>query len=363
MSSLSSGLFRAVSRSGHGFKAPAFAKPTFGADLIVALQRDSAAFRSPELSVPARSSSAATALDAGRAKQAQSPPFTRSGRVAWTLFVALAAASFALAGPQHAPTTAVATLVAAGFIWFAAVPVSALLRLRTVAAGWGWWVVGGALFILVFCDRLPGDATGARRLLEWIPGVTPHDAQFQSPTMVLIAVAVVVFIRFVVFFQLFVRLPAVEIDGARYEVDELVAPVLGYIGFSICLVTAIALIFEASLGLTIILAVTAVPAYYVGVTIRFFRLYVAVTYEIVRSVAFIAWQVALDAILFVVLRIGRAELTRRGADRQTIDEYARARRASSMDRVSTARVRRRQAFAHLAMKRRTAEGRRAPGRR
>ncbi len=259
-------------------------------------------------------------------------------------------------------TVVLGTLVALGFLWsivlfFAAV----FVRERDQEGGFGWALLGAAAFVVTFADHLPGGMLGLRHVLEVLPDVSRADTEFRSPITMLVILAVVYALRFIIFYQLFIDLRDYDIDGDGEpdDVNDLVAPFLSYVGFSLCAVTALSGVYGLALGVTLILALASLPLYYLTHVVRFFTPYLDVIYETARSAVIIVWQRAMDALIFMIIGIGRAELSKRGADTKKIDERARTRRADSVDRVNAARARRGQALADLAAKRRTEERRNA----
>lgn len=254
-------------------------------------------------------------------------------------------------GYVGAVATAVATLVAIGFLWsivlfFAAV----FMRERAQEAGFGWALAGATVYLATFSDRLPGFPSGLRDIFDLLPGVTANDIQFASPTAVLFVLVVVYVIRIVIFYELFVDLADFDIDGDGEpdDVNDLVAPFLSYVAFSICTITALRGVYELSTAVTIVVAVAMLPLYYLTNFLRFLRPYLDVIYETTRSLVITVWQRIVDAVVLMIIGIGRAELARRGADVARIDARARDQRARTAARVAEAKARRRKAIAKLA---------------
>lgn len=258
--------------------------------------------------------------------------------------------------------TAIATLVALGFLWsillfFAAV----FMRDRAQDAGFGWALAGAGVYFATFSDQLPGHLEGLRGIFRLL-GASEADSNFQSPTAVLIVLAVVYLIRVVIFYQLFVDLADFDIDGDGEpdDVNDLVAPFLSYVSFSICTVTALRGILDLSTILTVAVAAAMLPLYYLTNFLRFIRPYLDVIAETVRSIIVTVWLRVIDTVVSMIVAIGRAELARRGQDVATIDKRATDRRARTATKVEEAKERRRRALAALAKsekERRTGRGR------
>src|SRR5438045_3713724 len=99
-------------------------------------------------------------------------------------------------------STVLSVLVGAGFIWSVVLFFGAVfMDAREQEAGFGWALLGAALYFVTFADRLPGTPMALRRAFEILPGVSASDADFRSPLVVLIVLLVAYVIRLLVFYQ------------------------------------------------------------------------------------------------------------------------------------------------------------------
>jgi hypothetical protein len=213
--------------------------------------------------------------------------------------------------------TALALLVAAGFLWsivlfFAAV----FMRERDQDAGFGWALVGALAYVVTFSDWLPGQPSGIRHLLEVMPGVSRADAGFASPVAVIAALAITYVVRILIFYQLFFDFADLDIDGDGEvdDVNDLVAPFLSYLCFAVCVITALAGLYDLSAIAVFFAAIAALSLYYVPHLLRYVRPYLEVAYEAVRTVVVILIEQTKDAGVFAISKIALAGLARRGSD-------------------------------------------------
>jgi hypothetical protein len=135
-------------------------------------------------------------------------------------------------------STVLATAVAAGFLWsimlfFAAV----FIRERRQDAGFGWALAGAAIFFVVFADRLPSEPLWLRDVVTLLPGVADSSKLFESSFAALLILFVIYLFRVAVFYQLLLlNQQSNGSDSDEDIVNDVVAPVLSYLCFAICLI-------------------------------------------------------------------------------------------------------------------------------
>lgn len=253
--------------------------------------------------------------------------------------------------------TVLATAVAAGFVWsiflfFGAV----FIRERRQEAGFGWALAGAIVFAVTFCDRLPGHSTALRKVLEILPGVSEQNTLFTSSLVALWVLLVVYVFRIAVFYELFLR------DGAEGSGDEdenlindLVAPVLSYVCFSICLVALVQPLYGLGIIATAALTVVLLAGYFGRILSQL--------YEAIASLATIAlviWtrvRLAVGRILLLtVIRIAHLEQWRRGAANGRLSRWASDRVGRLDEETEAARGHTRAAIANAANRFRATTG-------
>jgi len=211
-------------------------------------------------------------------------------------------------------STVMAVAVGVGFIWSIVLFFIAVVgRKREQEDGFGWALAGAVLFLVVFCDRLPGDWTGPRELIGWfMPWTDPSAQSFESSMAALTVLFVVYTYRVAVFYYLVFRDPdSLEDDSNENRANDRVAPLLSYVSFVIC---AVALL-QPTLGLgpvlTALVAVGFALAYYWSVIPILLR-----ALANLRKVAKIVWAKVRHAIGKAVIAgivvIAWAEKFRRG---------------------------------------------------
>lgn len=97
-------------------------------------------------------------------------------------------------------------------------------------------VIAVPLFIIAFCDKLPGRPLSPRDFLLILPGVTHADAEFSSSAVILCALIVTYALRLGIYTRLFI-IPALTLSEVEYHAQEQVeqrandlsAPVLAYL--------------------------------------------------------------------------------------------------------------------------------------
>jgi hypothetical protein len=205
-----------------------------------------------------------------------------------------------------------AVTVAAGFIWsiiffFAAV----FIRYREQEAGFGWALLGAALFAITFADRLPGHSKGPRSIVNLLPAVKDGHQLFTSSLVALIVLFMVYLFRMIVFCVLFLAedsgglTPATStVDGSEDLVNDLVAPTLSFVCFVICAVSLIAPVYGLGTILTVLLAVSMLATYYLVA--------IAEVVEVIRERLTDVVLAINGAVLTIIEYIAWAEMRRRG---------------------------------------------------
>lgn len=129
-------------------------------------------------------------------------------------------------------STVLAVVVGICFLWSLILILVALFtRDRHQEAGFGFTLVGAGLYLVAFCDRLPGRSIGPRRVLEVLPGVERADVLFRSSLAVLIVIAVVYLYRVQSFYELYFHDDEQDIDGDGVpdEVDDPFIRIVSYV--------------------------------------------------------------------------------------------------------------------------------------
>jgi len=220
-------------------------------------------------------------------------------------------------------STVLAVAVAAGFLWsillfFAAV----FLREREQDAGFGWALAGAVLFAIVFADRLPVDALGARDALTLLPGVTAAHEHFTSSELALWLLAIVYLFRVAVFYQLFLKDgKTIDEDGDEDLVNDVVAPALSYVCFAICLVSLLVPAYGLDLAWTVLLVGLLAAAHYWPL-LRVLEQYL----RNLRALVVVGWarlrRGLRRVVLGVIVAIMRLESPRYRNDRRALSAWA-----------------------------------------
>lgn len=258
-------------------------------------------------------------------------------------------------------STALAVFVAAGFVWSLILFFGAVfMDERDQEGGFGWALAGAVVYLITFSDHLPGTPTGTRALLDALPGVTHEASLFASPVAVICALAGIYALRILIFYQLFGDLSDIDVDGDGHadDVNDLVAPVFSYVCFAISAATAIAGMYELPVSAGLTVGALALALYFLPVITRLLRPYLEVAYETVRSVVIVVGSRVQDAVVLLIVGIGRAQLVRLGQDTTKADRRAATRRETSNRRRAEAQGRRAEAIAKLGRSKEESDQRR-----
>jgi len=163
-------------------------------------------------------------------------------------------------------STVLATAVAAGFLWsvmlfFAAV----FIDERRQDAGFGWALAGAVVFFVVFADRLPTEPLWLRDPVTWLlPGVADSSKLFESSLVALVVLFAVYLFRVAAFYELLLLRDDRPSRSERDEdlVNDIVAPVLSYLCFAICLLSLLQPAYSIGPLATVLLAALLVALHF-----------------------------------------------------------------------------------------------------
>ena len=223
--------------------------------------------------------------------------------------------------------TFLAVAVGIGFAWSVVLFAIAVVgREREQEDGFGWALAGAVLFLVVFCDRLPGDWTGPRELIGWVMPWSDAAAQEFTSSLVALTMLFVVYVyRIAVFYYLIFRDPeSLADDSYENRANDRVAPLLSYVSFVICAVALLQPVWGLGPVATVLVAAGFAVAYYWSVIPILLQ-----ALANLGKIARIAWvktrHAVGKAVLAGIVLIVRAEKYRRGGAPGRVTEWIDAR--------------------------------------
>ena len=206
-----------------------------------------------------------------------------------------------------------------------AIEVFAKHNRRGQTLGFVFSVLAVPLYLIAFCDRLPGRSLQPRDVLLTLPGVDNAHAHFASSVPILIALIATYALRLGIYTRLFV-IPALTLSEEEYNqqdqiqqrANDLVSPVLAYFTFALVLTAIIA-------------GAYALPAFGGGIVMLGLvgiYLFSSFLYKLERSFYWLVvqariavqrlWLLGSTMLVYVIVGIGKMERWRRrhlqGAD-------------------------------------------------
>jgi hypothetical protein len=180
-------------------------------------------------------------------------------------------------------------------------------------------IIALSLYLIAFCDELPGHPIGLRDFLLMLPGVTRADAAFTSSFAILIALAVTYALRITIYTRLFI-IPALTLSEAEYNAqdqveeraNDLTAPILAYFTLALMITANVAGSYDLPAVGGAVLCVALLLLYFGSVYLRNFwnsLIWLAVQFRIaVRQL----WLLASAVVVWAIFVLGKLELWRRG---------------------------------------------------
>jgi hypothetical protein len=222
---------------------------------------------------------------------------------------------------MHAAEELGASLVALELLLSTALfAVDVFIKLRRASgpmSGLIFSFISVVLFFIAFADKLPGHPTGLRGALVGFPGIHSASENFRSSALVLLFLLLLITLRLGIYTRLFI-IPAFTLPEGEYHArsqeasraNDLSAPPLAYISFSLVFTALIAGIYAwQSIG-GIFLVILLILAY---LTFPFLwnlqKLFLLCIVQ-ARIFALYCWLFASAIVISIVVLLGRMELWR-----------------------------------------------------
>lgn len=222
-------------------------------------------------------------------------------------------------------STILAVGVCLGFLWSLVLFFVAVFeRDRPQEVGFYWALIGAAVYLIVFSDRLPGSPTLLREPLELLPGVGHASARFVSPLAALIVLVSLYAVRIAIFYELFVEHDVdLDGDGEADDANDIVAPVLSYLCLVTCAVAGVYGLYVSSrLWLTPAAAIALLAAYFMPLLWWYLIPSLQVVWANGRLLGARAHGAISKVVMRVVLALQALQLAREGVFKDTSEALA-----------------------------------------